>query len=242
MMTVGIEIAQNCNKDLLFLKKIYYEKYFSSAPIRLPTVQETKCMRNSTFDYFFCKMHLSEGNMEPAELQWNLKVHEPCSKCFKLEVFNQIPSGKLPLGRTVLGRLLTIQSSSKEIFQNNSKTCALELVLHWLHHNVYPQSVATASKKINNIFQMYHSVKKFDTKTEGYWEAFDKLSSEQAVLFDVRAGPHYTRIQEHFWNITMSENDWKFYTDQKSTRRIFYMGMIPSPNQLLDPRIYRYPE
>jgi hypothetical protein len=102
----------------------------------------------------------------------------------------------IPLGVEVLSRLLTAKANQHGRHVNPEYECTVELVLHWIYSNVYPISVASAKRKVEEIFQSYRKLKKFSNKSGGYWLVFNELSSKLHTLFDIRANKQYTKIQE----------------------------------------------
>ena len=67
------------------------------------------------------------------------------------------------------------------------------------------------------LFDEYSHVKNYPHVKKGkeYWNHYDTFVKSLSNLFDIRATPERTKIQEVLWNVKMTDTDQAFYKKQK---------------------------
>ena len=66
-----------------------------------------------------------------------------------------LPNGVLPAGHELLHYLLTVKMLNTGYHKNSDRKVALDVVLQWVFHNIYPKDFRTVE---NNLCQCYMSI------------------------------------------------------------------------------------
>ena len=129
----------------------------------------------------------------------------------------------------VLPRVVVVNlvlTKKAEAAQSHSATtlrdCAIIVSLQWVRCNVYPCSLRSFERRISDLFDSYTAIKKFSTKSEGYWKKASPFLNRLKELFDIPASTTYRTLCEKTWNVKMTEDDFAFYENQKKTPPVGY--------------------
>ena len=172
------------------------------------------------FSHFFkCETHDSIDKNE-----WTANNGQ-CDKCILFGKLDSFPLGKLPTKREILCYIITKNQENKS--QGNSipwADYASDLALHWIFCNVYPQTLKTIKKKLQECLDQYQQLKKTQRQKRGrtYHERLDLFVKSCDTLFDIIGDKDQIKAQEKFWNVKMTNDDHEFYSNQCQIPRIGY--------------------
>ena len=68
---------------------------------------------------------------------------------------------------------------------------------------MYPLSVPTVNRKIDELHELYRKLKKFKSKSQGYWTTHEQLFGILNSLFDVIGYSAQIKSQEKLWGPQM---------------------------------------
>ena len=103
--------------------------------------------------YFFkCQEHDDKK-------EWST-VNSECDKCIYFHLRETLPSGRLPTKKEVLSFMLTHNKLARgewtHVNMSLSYTYAMDLRLHWIFCNVYPQCQKTVKLKLDHYLKDFH--------------------------------------------------------------------------------------
>ena len=181
------------------------DEQISSTPSSNPSKKQrrpTLPQRNTI--YINCKDHADSG----------FATAKSCFICWAYESRTDFKNGLLPRGSDVLDLLITERYTNKGKNIVVSRLCAEKLCLQWIYCNVYPLSVPTVNRKIDELHELYRKLQKFKSKSQGYWTTHEQLFGILNSLFDVIGHSAQIKSQEKLWGPRMIKRDWTFYNNQ----------------------------
>ncbi len=152
--------------------------------------------------------------------QWT-KENDKCNDCIKLEQ-KELPNGRLPTFHDILCYYVLQKSNGKKTAIEHNIT--LDLINHWVHCNVYTQSISSVKKRLNAQLREYNRLKGYpkDRKINKYWVDYDKFKTSCNKLFDIIGSEERRKEQEKLWKVKMVEKDFKFYENMCLTPQVGY--------------------
>ena len=97
-------------------------------------------------------------------------LNSNCDNCFKYVQLSEVKHGVLP---RVLDAVNLVLSKKAEAAVSQTKSpireSAIVISLQWVRCNVYPLPLSTVERRLSVLFDEYSAIKKFSSKSEGYW-------------------------------------------------------------------------
>ena len=105
-----------------------------------------------------------------------------------------------------------------------SSTYAIDLRLHWIFCNVYPQSQKTVKCKLEDFLKEFHDMRKVPFKKRGqiYWTRYGNFLDDSRQLFDIFADKQSIKKQEQMWDVRIKPADYEFYENLRKCPQIGY--------------------
>ncbi|KAL7631030.1 UNVERIFIED_CONTAM: hypothetical protein RMT77_018684 [Armadillidium vulgare] len=139
------------------------------------------------------------------------------NECYKAS--EEFPPGRLPTIKQVLERCLFFKEYRTE---NVQREVSEELYNLWIKYNVYPISANAIKMRLNNRLKEFSRLLNYDKKKQGPKFKLDasKFIEDSKKLFDIFKKDHkILAAAERKYLLKMTEDDHKFYEDQRTVRR-----------------------
>ena len=150
-------------------------------------------------------------------------LNSNCDNCFKYFQLSEVKHGVLP---RVLDAVNLVLSKKAEAAVSQTKSpireSAIVISLQWVRCNVYLLPLSTVERRLSVLFDEYSAIKKFSSKSEGYWMKATPFLLKLKNLFDIPASDSYRKLCEAIWNVKMSKEDFSFYSNQQKCPPIGY--------------------
>lgn len=185
---------------------------------KIPSISHKSNSPGRFAHFLRCEEHDRSKN------EWT-STNAKCHKCVFFEKLDSFPTGKLPTKHEILCYIIT----------KNKENCsqglaipwfeyALDLALHWIFCNIYPQTLKTIKLKLQECLNEYQYLKKVSKKKRGktYYTKLDLFVQSCGTLFDIIGDEDQIKKQEKSWNVRMTNEDHLFYNNQCQTPRIGY--------------------
>jgi len=139
-----------------------------------------------------------------------------CGETFKS--IKEFAKGKLPTIKNVLCRML---NEEKFLKREGATKVATELRDLWIWCNVYPISEQRIIDKICNLMKEFSAIDRYpkQKRKDTFMKKEEEFISKIDKIFDIFCNDLSKRRDlEKFYKLQMTEEDYKFYDDQKSQR------------------------
>ena len=214
IMAKSFEI-ENDEFEILVTRASSYEKSVLGLEEKPDNIRSKSSERNKFF--FLCESH------DDSKL-WSTAINNPCPNCLNFEVTNSLPAGKLPTKLQVICFILTQKKLNIRSQCSSWKALACDLALHWIFCNVYPKSLKTIAKKLEECHKECLSLRKVQKSKRGvtYWKRYNDFAESCSTLFDILGNKEQIKVSEKNWNVRMSEEDYIFYDNQSKIPQVGY--------------------
>lgn len=187
-------------------------------------VSEEPSLKKQTrkVDFIKCFTHYETSKNDI----WTVE-NSDCESCFKHILLDDVKHGVLPRIVDVLNLVLTKKAAARRVGSSQTallplREVAIIVSLQWVRCNVYPSPLSTVERHISTLFESYRAIKKFSSKSAGYWKKVNPFLSNVNNLFDICATDQYRVTCEKIWGVKMSADDKLFYENQKKTPPVGY--------------------
>ena len=200
--------------DFAILQTRSAEYVYQPSPVSTSSTADSKKIipkkKTSSSRQNFIKCREHEDNNKNI---WT-SVHSDCHLCTRFTTVGELKECVLP--RTIDALNLLIALKGRQIGEHWFKgdaflECSRLISLRWLSCNVYPQSLISVQKHLNDLFEEYRGVRKYSTKSQSYWDKCIPFLQKMTKLFDIQADE--TR-QTSYFKKTGIKHDSGFYKKQ----------------------------
>ena len=169
-----LKLRKKCSyssQEQINMKRIFTVKQ-RQATLLLQKVNKLK----ETINFLKCKNHDNNSKSWSSE-------NASCGVCYNFEVIESL--GERPILPRI-GEVLSLVLTKKLPGRKDCLLeCAYEIALKWINCNLYPVSLQTIKRRLEDLFKDYKGLKKFSNKTNTYWEKSLPFMAKQRELFDI---------------------------------------------------------
>ncbi|KAL5469197.1 hypothetical protein EMCRGX_G030420 [Ephydatia muelleri] len=140
-----------------------------------------------------------------------------------------LPHGVLPTNKAVIEVMLYLLRPRRAGQSQRSRSNAADMLAsvlqeHWIFCNLYTISKKNIKKHITKLYEDF--LKLLQTRDSRKNESYDAkvlaFNRDSAVMFDIFCTDACQRRKfENFYDVRMTENEWKFLEDQRGERKMY---------------------